>query len=256
MAYGAGASLGEGQNKAGSTNITFTTGAIINADELVVVMAATDNLGTADGDNAEVTGVSVGSLTLTKGRQFCNAQGAAAAGASASVWYGVSSGSIASGSTVTVTCNTAVVAKAATCRRFTKAAGTTIEVVGSGDKADDGVDVSAITTSGLASEEHLHVRSCGCEGTAAVFTVTSTWTMFETDGIASSGGAGATNIWSIGEFLISTSTGETSDPSSNKGAGVDWGSTMVALREVAGAAAFMPPEPKPMLQAVNRSSVY
>ncbi|MBI4085513.1 MAG: hypothetical protein HY432_03360, partial [Candidatus Liptonbacteria bacterium] len=155
---------------------------------------------------------SAGGNTWTKGGEYTNGQGGAAAGATVSVWYSVITNTIPSGGTITATLGSAVVAKAMTAWEFDIDAGNTISVVAGTLQtlAVDGTQPGSMTISGLTSGEYLFVRGIGREsGGSSAFTPTASYTALTQAESATNGIGG---IRAGGEFRIVTATGETSNP--------------------------------------------
>ena len=233
MAFGSVGSLATGNHKtSASTWNAVTTTAQLDAGNLIVVVLGTDNdsSSTSDGDNNRHSSVSVGGLSLTKAAEFSNGQGSAAAGVTTSIWYGVAGSNIASGSTITVTLAAAVTAKALAAWEFTIGT-SSVQVDGTGTRADDGVDTGSITLSSLANVEHLFIRgSCG-ENPLTTYTVSTNYTAFTHTSSNTTGGATATNMYARGEHRILTGTSDSTDPTTAASGGVDHASIMVAFSE-------------------------
>ena len=209
----------------------------VSAGNLVVAIVAVDNIQTTDGNSNTVVGItdSTGSNTWTKAREFTNGQGGAAAGACVAIFYSVLTSSLSSSNTVTVDFSGLPTnAAAITFWEFSKGAGTTISVNGSGDLANDGADPGNITISGLSSKQYLFVRGIAAEQSiGSPFTNTASYTAFVSNG--TTGGGGASNMTVFGEWRILTGTGDSSDPSIS--ASSDCASTFVALSESGASAA-------------------
>jgi hypothetical protein len=205
----------------------------LDAGNLGVVVVASDNSGTVNGDLDEIISVSdtVGN-DWRKAREFSNTRGTAAGGATVSVWYTKASVNLPTTGRIAVKFYAAISAKAVTCWEFTTGAGSGIAVEWGGDRADTG-DAGAITLSGLASAEHLWLRGTGVEDNVTTYTATTNPNIFTGFGnyltSTTSGGGAAQQMAARGEFRISTATSETTDPTTSS---ADNASTMVALVEV------------------------
>jgi hypothetical protein len=227
-------------DKTAGTSITDS--AVNNTAEagnLVVCIVASDNIGTAAGDNNDHTSItdSTGSNTWTQAREFTNA-GAAAAAATVSVWYSTLAAELTvTTASITANFNGSPTASALSCWEFTKGTGTVTLATGGQEVADDGADPSSLTISGLTSREHLFIRGVASEADSPGFTQTGSYSAFNARG--TTGGGGASNMHVGGEFIIATATGHTSDPTV---ASADHASVFIALWVNDGAA---PPTPTP-----------
>lgn len=214
-----------------SVPVTYTTGSFA-AGTLMVAAIASDNLGSgSDGDKSDVASVSDNAgNTFLKAAEFSNVQAGAAAGATVSIWYCVLANAVTSANIVTANFNGSPVAKLIFLGAYTKSAGTTINVTSPiVTLANDNADPGSMALSGLTSREYLFLRfTAGEANPAATFTPTSGWSAdFNT---WTTGGGGATNQYILGERLISTATGATSDPTYAAGV-ADLASVMFAFYE-------------------------
>src|SRR3989304_7222955 len=132
MAWTSVGSIGGAQHTGSQNTVVMTTNATAVAGSVVVISVAIDNTSTTDGNTTEVSSItdSVGGNTWTKAREFCNSQGAAASGATVSVWYSKLTNTIPSGGTITAILANSVTAKAISAWEFSVAAGATISVAG------------------------------------------------------------------------------------------------------------------------------
>lgn len=214
MAFSAVTALGTAGVDTGAGNPSITLSANAEAGRFVFVLIAKDNVGTADGTSSEITDVtdSAGGNTWQSAGANRNGQGAANAGAYVDLWWSVLTNQINSGGTITVQKSTDVDC-AITAYKATIGAGNTVGLDGFPvGQNNDGADPSGITTSGLENIEHLHIRATASESeTATGPTPTATWTAIAGT-ISSTAGASAANMRISGEYKISTSTGETSNP--------------------------------------------
>lgn len=216
-----------GSSKTAGTTVSTSTARTVAVGDVLVVIIGANNVGTADGDNSEVSSVTdnLGNTYLKAG-EFTNAQGSAAAGATCSIWY--SQITTAGNATATATFANSIAAKVITGAKFTASAGATISVVGLATLANDNADPGSMSISGLASQEYLFIRGFASETTVNTPTVTSGYSNI--DAIGTSGGGAATNMSAAGESRITTGTGSTSDPTYTN---ADTASVFVALKEAA-----------------------
>ena len=208
-----------------------TTTSQINAGDYIVAVAVSDG-DAVDGETNIHTGLTVGSVVLTKRREMQEGGASAATSVVVSMWYGVAPSNIANGSNVTLDLNAARADKRITVisgtrditKSFVPADGISLDADNYVSASNN--DMRAQSTSGMTSEEHLHISAWGCDATPTTFTATATWTRVSTTGQVT--GTNATRI----EYKISTSVGETSDPSSNAGNSTEWACILAAFREI------------------------
>jgi hypothetical protein len=199
--------LATGTNKTTQTTVSATTGLAIAANQVVVVCVASDNEDTADGQTSLHSGVTIDGNAATKAGEYTNAQGAANAGATTSIWYwrNTTGSSIASASTIVATHNTGKDAKAITALLFDIDSSLTLATDGIATAADDAADPSSITATGAVNDLHLWVRSIALESDAAgVITPTANWTAAQ--GTGTTGGAETSNMANRIEWKVSTGT--------------------------------------------------
>ncbi len=230
MAWGAPAVAGNGQNKASSTLVQATITVSPAVGDVVIVLIAADNTSTTDGDNGEVSSVTDSkSNTYTKAREFTNGQGAAAAGATVSLWFSKLTTALV-GSTDIISGNfgTARVAKGMSLATATIGAGNVVSVDAGTDLANDGADPGSMNLT-PPNVEHLWVRATALERAIATWTKT---VAYELDATAegTSGGGAASNMNICGELDRLTGTTNASDPTATA---VDCASVLVALLEAA-----------------------
>ena len=218
-------------DKNSSSSWTFTAGFgnPLEAGHLGVLTLATDNRATSNGNtNDHQTVTDAAGNTWTKAREFTNAQGAAAAGVTVSIWYTKASSTLAAGANITVNFSGAITAKAASCEEFTMGDNLTVEA-GGDVAATNTTSPGAITLSGLSNTSHLWIRATGREFPPGVWTGSgANFTQFW--GTGTSSGSNTTNIDIRSEALIAAGTSLTTNPSA--GTTTDWASTMVALSAV------------------------
>jgi hypothetical protein len=220
-----------------STLVLTTATTAGAAGDFAVLRYAVDNNQTTDGDEVAVTGItdSAGNQ-WSKGAEFTNGQTAAQAGTTCGVWSCNLSAALAIGSTITLTFsnNTSRDASAAALEYFTKASGTYGVLEGTnppGTLAADGAAAGSlnVTTANIAC---LRIRAIASESsTATALTKTAAFTAVLSQAVTASG-ATATNQGIRGEYLISTGTGQASNPTAGAGS-VDHASVYVAFKEIA-----------------------
>lgn len=221
--------LGSASDKTAGTSITLAVTDAADAETVVVVIVAKDNAASADGNTSEVTSVTdTAGTTYTKAREFCNAQGAANAGATVAIYFGIPPVKLNVSDTIVANFSDSRTASAISAWKFVVGVGSYVYVVGTGDLANDGADPGSIAISGLASGEYLYVRAIAGEtSTGTALTPTASHTVFTQAGTA--GSTADTNMCIRGEFIIATGTGDTSDPT---WVSADCASAMVAFQEV------------------------
>lgn len=218
-------------------------GSLITAvDSIVVVIIATDNRTTTDGNtNDHQSLATTGSeVTWSKAYEFTNGQGGAASGACVSVWWSTPCPDLSLGST-SVTFSGSITKKAYCVRRFTTSAGATVSSVGTPQTLpNDGEDPGEMTLGSLPSAEHLWVRGIAAE-TNSDNSVTATgggWVAMGGGSFGSTtGGGSAANMAVGGEYLIATATTATSNPT---WVSADCASVLVALDEASATPASLP----------------
>jgi hypothetical protein len=216
MAIASGGTLGTGVSSTSSTTFTLTTATnTLASGNFAILTVATDNTATADGASTDHSSVSGGTGTWTKLGEYTNGNGAAAAGVTTSLWLFEATGTMATGTVITVTLGTARVDKVASFWKFTKAAGQSIQLdtepatnpIGNGVDAANGF--GSVSFSGLTSAARLYFRGLGKEANSTTaITVSTNFTAIT--GNRSRNNASAITL--RGEFRINTSTGETSNP--------------------------------------------
>jgi hypothetical protein len=214
-------------NKASATTWTAQLQANHAVGDVIVLVLATDNVSTTDGNTTLHSGITDSqSNTWTKLHEFTNGQGSAAAGATVSAWVcKVTTALVQSIDVLAVTFSSAVVAKVYISNDFTVSAGSTISVLSPQDLANDALDPGSMAISGLTSGEYLFLRGIASEGLATTGTATTNYTPITPRG--SSGGSATTNVSAWAEWRILTGTGDTSNPTV---AAVDSASIFLALK--------------------------
>jgi hypothetical protein len=195
----------------------------------MIVVLATDNIATTSGSTNTHTGVSdAGGNTWTKLIEWTRTGGAAADGATVSIWASQLTTGLSSGSGMTFTFSAAVTAKTALARYYTVGSGNTWQLDGS-NGASGSSTTPSVTLSGLSSVERLWLGGLAAEGTA---TVTADADYGSTQTVATSGGTTDTNMRGYSASRVATLTSDTFNPTLS--ASSDWAIALVALREVAG----------------------
>ncbi len=206
--------LGTGAHSTSASSFTFATATnTLAAGDVGLLVVVADNLSTADGNNNEHTSVSGGAIEWTKLSEHTNANGAAAAGVTVSVWRAHATGTVNTGTTITIDLSGAVVDKTCSFWKFTVAAGTTLaqqsgaSIVTNATDGANGFGSSAY--SGLASAHRLYFRGLAKEANSTTqITPSTSFTAITARRSRNSAAA----VLVRGEFRINTSTGETSNP--------------------------------------------
>lgn len=232
MSFAAVGSLGSANDKTAGTTIALAISADAEAGNLVVVWVAFDNESTTDGDTSQLSIADASGNTWLKLYEKTETSGAADDGVVQACFVSVLDTQINSGASITVTSTSSRTASAILAYEFTVGAGSTVELA-------DGTNLAlsqaasgqpgSISTSGMTSEEHLHLYCYAVEGTQ---TITGYDTMTDAGGNGTTGGAGDTNIRVEPAYHIGTNTGLAMDATASSGA--QWIQVLVAIREVAG----------------------
>jgi hypothetical protein len=240
-AWGAGDAAGTVCSEAASTSSISTTftGGDFNVGNVAIIVCASDNTGSSDGNSNEHNAASDSSgNTYTKLYEYTEGTGGAAGGATVSVHYAIIDTQVNT-PFGTIQCNFAssVTDKCITGFEFTIGAGNTVSLVGSTGEASNGGDAGSLSISGLSSAEYLFVRGIATESNAATsMTATASYTRQPSDGCSNTlGGGEASDMGACSEYRIFTGTGDTSDPTLVDTTN-DNASVYVALQESAPAA--------------------
>lgn len=207
--------LATAQSKTTATTLSTTSNITADPGQLIVLVVATDNEATADGETNLHTALTVDGQGATKAKEYTNTVGGAANdGVTVSVWYLVVGGSISAGSTVLSTLNSGKDAKALTSHVFDLDSAYSISVDGTATLANDNADPGSMSATGSLDAPHLWVRAIGVETdntTAGTLTPTAGWTAMT--GTGTTGGGAATNVSVRAEFKVANGTASgTSDP--------------------------------------------
>jgi hypothetical protein len=227
--------LGTGVSSTSSTSFTLTTATnSLASGDFGLLVICTDNVSTTTGANVkDHTSVTGGTGKWRKLAEYTNARGAAAGGVTVSVWLFEPTATLNTGSTITMNLVSAAVDKCASFWKFTKAAGTRIMVDTEpsanavGNSVNAANDFGSAAFSGLSSASRLYFRGLGKEANT-VTALTASSGFSQITNTRSQNGTNAVAVW--GEFIIDTSTGETSNPT--LGVSGDAAGVFLALKEV------------------------
>jgi len=228
MAFSDLGNLGAGGSTANNqATLTVATAQAVGATDFVAIAVTVDNRTTGGGDLSDVTGVTIGGVSLTLSRQ--NATNVAAqAGAAVSLWYG-KPGALSSGVNMVATFNNATTsdASALSSRLFSVTAGAAV--------SEDGDNATTSTTTNpgsldvtTANAERLRIRAIGCEfDSTQALTVTGSWTAW-TEGASAASGTTTEQVIEV-EHRIVTAANSASAPT--LGSACDAASVMAAFKE-------------------------
>lgn len=228
------ASIGTANSIVDGTSLAITTSANLEAGNIGLVIIATDNLGSADGDNSDVKSVADDAgNTYTKLCEYSYTEAGAGNGATAALYFTKATAQLDSGQTVTITFSGTVHSKAAQLWEFTVGAGNTLQLAGTcqteGVNGTGGDGTGSLAISGLSNIERLYVRAVAHESNAvANLTVTTDYTVIPF--VRAEETTQAASMRSLGEFIIVTATESTSDPTLTTS--LDAVSIFIALEEV------------------------
>lgn len=182
----------------------------------IIILVAMNNIDTVDGQ-----GSTAAKITDTKGNywrkigEYTNTVGGVAAdGATISAWLAILSVDLLTSDTITISFTTLVTAKAVSALKFNATNPNNLRLVPSSLQtlSNDNSDAGSMSISGLTSKEYFFVRAIASEtDTATVSSNTSSWSA----GLALSSGTGGAKQGHMclnSEYLVSTATGATSDP--------------------------------------------
>lgn len=229
MAWGTGSSCGAANDKTADVKIqTFIVGGASVGDVLVFLIAK-DNAATSNGNTNEVTSITdLGTNTLVKAREFCNARGAAAGGATVAVYYCKVTQTIANNTVATINFSSSTTASAVSVRKFTSSL-SSIQVYAGNDSAVTAGAPGSLSHTGPGSE-CLYIRAIATENSDTTGLTVSGGGFATFDQSVTSGGSAVTNMGIRGEYLISSSSGTvTSNPSLIN---ADHANVFVVLQEV------------------------
>jgi hypothetical protein len=214
MAIAVTGASGTGASSSSSSSFTLATATnSFAAGDFAILRVVTENISTFDGatdDHRDISGWT--GIVQKLGEQTNNVSGAST-GSTISHWLLEATGTINTGTTLTISLSGNTTDKAAALHKLTKAAGTRIRApIGSQEKratADASATPGSLAYSSLASASRLYWRSVGVEGNSTTSLTNSTnFTALAT--VRSRNNASA--VYTAGEYRINTSTGETSNP--------------------------------------------
>jgi hypothetical protein len=195
----------------GTTLGLVSTGPTIEAGNVALIAIAANNVGTTDADHSEVTGLAddIGGNTYTKLAEYTNGEGAAAAGITVSLWQCRVTNALTDVATITATFGSAIVDKCGSVWEFTVGGALTQAAAAVPNATDASNGFGSVQFSGLASASRLYFRALAKEvNSTTALTVSTGFTAIT--GTRSRNNAAAVCV--RGEFIIATSTGETSNP--------------------------------------------
>jgi hypothetical protein len=216
MTIASGGTLGTGANSTSNSSYTFNTATnTLAAGNFGILISVSDNTGTSDGDNNEHTTVTGATGTWTQLGEYTNAEGSAGAGVTTSVWLFEATGTVNTGTTITLNFASNRTDKCCAFWKFTKAAGH--EIIKDSQPASNPITSEVSATNGfgssafsaLTSKPRLYLRGVGKEANSTT-ALTVSGSFVDITGTRSRNNAAAVLV--RGEFRINTSTGETSNP--------------------------------------------
>lgn len=222
----------------------------LEVGNLVVLVTAWDNTDTTSGQSTRLSVADDAGNTWTKAYEYTLADGAAADGVTLAVFYTVVTAEIATSDAVTVTSDTARVAKGATMWEFTLADPVAVEQVDVTAVKEAGPPTAA-TISGLPSREYLLVHALVSERSASTTeSYDSDYTAWNKSGCT--GAATDTNVIVLAEHRIATLTGDTAAFSYSSSVDTETCQFIVAFYEDTGAASLPPIRNRSQLAALVR----
>jgi hypothetical protein len=215
-----------------SSSVSNSSSITVPAGAFLLAIITIDNISTTDGNTSTVTSFTdTASNTWTKVGEYTNANGAAGSGATVAAFYCRLTNAITSGF-VTASFSAAVVGRGIVVHRYTP--GSTTSTFAIEGLTTLGVDATqnepgSMTISGLSSTNRLFVRAVAGEGfDTLTVTPTSGYTAFS----GTSNGFGYSGMSVNGEFISSTATSQTSNPTfATANQAPDWASMFFAIRE-------------------------
>ena len=216
MAITSGGTLGTGASSTSASSFTFNTATnTLASGDHGILIVSTDNRSTADGETNDHTSVTGATGTWTKLGEYTNTVGGAAGdGVCVSVWRFVASGTVNTGTTITINLSGNATDKTCTFWKFTVGAGNTlVRQGGTTNPVYNTTDASngfgSVSFSSLASANRLYLRGLGKEAnTTTQITNSTNFTVITNNRSRNNASA----VYVSGEFRINTPTGETSNP--------------------------------------------
>lgn len=200
-------SIGTGNAKSANSEFSFNTGLSITTGQLVVLVVATDNDSSADGDNNEHLTVTIDGHSMTQILEYTNSEGSADAGVTVSAWYWKATTNVASAVAIVTTLTSGKTAKAASGRIFNIPYEYTVSIDGTQTGGTSAADPESLIATGGNSGKHIWIRGIGVEDNHAdvgLLEQTVDWAAFSGDG--TEGGLTDSNISVRAEFKISDGT--------------------------------------------------
>lgn len=233
--------LGKMNNGTSNTTAALVPSTTAQAGEIVILTIARDN--PAAGATNDSTAVSdTSGNTWTKVGEY--SQAAANAGATVAVWYSKLTTALTTASTITATFATARTAKAMFAHRFS-AAGTVLSVLETKTLAVSGQPGSMTSSTFTGGGDYLYFRAIAGENkNTSTISPTAGWTA--TDFSLRDGGlfdfSGTSSMRASGEFIITSSSPVTSNPTYNTG---DHASLLITFKNEIDPALSPTPTPTP-----------
>jgi len=236
QAWGAWGDLGSvctNSSKTSGTTLVCNFGP--GADRRILCITGWDNTDTADGQTTRLSIADDQVNSWLKVGEFTNTNGGAAADGSTVAAF-ISANTTGTFYSITITSDTARIAKAVKCWLFTAGAGNSVSLAGTLQTSAGSGSAESMTISGLTSREYLFVRNIGYESNAGTTGLTATASYTTMGIVGTDGGGEASNMGVAGELRILTATGDTSDPTFTGDTSHDDASLYFALQEAAPAA--------------------
>lgn len=233
MTWASVGSRGSANNKSAATTITVNPSSAVSVDGVLVVIIATDNIGTTDGDLGDIVSVTDSQNNVyTKASQFTNGNGNPAVGATTGIYFSKITTALATTDAVTVTFNGSPVSKAVMLHEFSIGTGKVVAVAGTpATQSGTAAQAVSMTISGLVSGEYLWLGGLAVEGPSGdAFTQDTQYSGMTRAG--TSGGLAASNMTVDDGFRIFTGTTDTYNGTTMLGSARDFAGVYVALEEL------------------------
>lgn len=194
MAIASVGSIGTASFGGGSTSIAITTSAIASAGDLVAILATCANAGS--GNTNVITSVtdSAGGNTWTKGYEWSDTHQATA------IYFSRLTNTVASGGTITVNFSGSVANRRSSSWKYTCSAAIALYGTPQAVSTVGSTSPGSLTVSGLTNSSYLAIRAIQANSAPGTITNTGSYSAI------------ALNSSLFGEFLISTATSFTSNP--------------------------------------------
>ncbi|MGQ0565590.1 MAG: hypothetical protein ACT4OK_11035 [Gemmobacter sp.] len=206
---------GTGSHATSATSFTFTTSTTALSSLMsAMLIVVTDNVSTSSGETNLHTSITGGTGSWTKVAEYTNGEGAAGAGVTTSLWIFDASGSVPTGTTITINLAEAVVDKCCSGHVFARDSDKKLRIVAGSSPQFSEVDAAtgfgSSTISGLTSKQYLFIRALGKEANSTGnITPTSSYGTFG----AQRSRNDASAVLVRGERRVVTTTSQTSNPS-------------------------------------------